>query len=183
MNGTKDTQHPKVEIAVKNFGPIAEANIDLRPLTVFVGPSNTGKTYFATLVYALHGVLAGFPRYPLLNHALFSLPKAMFGSDSFDDVQNGLVGVPMELKGGGVDASEVIVQLQEGARIVDNLVPKDVNINLVLVLVHGGNMHKSQRNKLKTARIKFRNEEFPINTTTCSYQGNLAEALAKSTKR
>ena len=86
MSETKDTQHPKVEIAVKNFGPIVEANIDLRPLTVFVGPSNTGKTYFATLVYALHGVLAGFPRYPLLNHALFSLPKAVFGSDSFDDV-------------------------------------------------------------------------------------------------
>ncbi len=100
-----------------------------------------------------------------------------------DDAQNGLVGVPMELKGGGVDASEVIVQLREGARLVDNLVPKDVNINLVLVLVHGGNMHKSRRNKLRTARIKFRNEEFPINTTTCSYQGNLAEALAKSTKR
>ena len=86
MSKIKETQHPKVEIAVKNFGPIAEANIDLRPLTVFVGPSNTGKTYFATLVYALHGVLAGFPRYPLLNHALFSLPKAMFGSNSFDDV-------------------------------------------------------------------------------------------------
>lgn len=86
MSKIRDPQHPKVEIAVKNFGPIAEANIDLRPLTVFVGPSNTGKTYFATLVYALHGVLAGFPRYPLLNHALFSLPKAMFGSNSFDDV-------------------------------------------------------------------------------------------------
>ena len=87
MSKIKNTQqHPNVEIAVKNFGPIAEANIDLRPLTVFVGPSNTGKTYFATLVYALHGVLAGFPRYPLLNHVLFSLPKTMFGSDSFDDV-------------------------------------------------------------------------------------------------
>ena len=60
MSETKDTQHPKVEIAVKNFGPIAEANIDLRPLTVFVGPSNTGKTYFATLVYALHGAFNGF---------------------------------------------------------------------------------------------------------------------------
>ena len=60
MSKTKDTQqHPNVEIAVKNFGPIAEANIDLRPLTVFVGPSNTGKTYFATLVYALHGVFNG----------------------------------------------------------------------------------------------------------------------------
>ena len=55
----KDTQHPNVEIAVKNFGPIAEANIDLRPLTVFVGPSNTGKTYFATLVYAMHGAFNG----------------------------------------------------------------------------------------------------------------------------
>ena len=86
MSEVKDTQHPKVEIAVKNFGPIAEANIDLRPLTVFVGPSNTGKTYFATLVYALHGVLEGFPRYPLLNHAMLSLPKVMFTSDSFEDV-------------------------------------------------------------------------------------------------
>ena len=60
MSEIGDTQqHTKVEIAVKNFGPIAEANIDLRPLTVFVGPSNTGKTYFATLVYALHGAFNG----------------------------------------------------------------------------------------------------------------------------
>lgn len=56
----KTQEQPKVEIAVKNFGPIAEANIDLRPLTVFVGPSNTGKTYFATLVYSLHGAFNGF---------------------------------------------------------------------------------------------------------------------------
>lgn len=59
MSETKNTQHPNIEIAVENFGPIAEANIDLRPLTVFVGPSNTGKTYFATLVYALHGAFNG----------------------------------------------------------------------------------------------------------------------------
>ena len=66
MSQVKDTQHPKVEIAVKNFGPIAEANIDLRPLTVFVGPSNTGKTYFATLVYALHGVFPDITKPRLL---------------------------------------------------------------------------------------------------------------------
>ena len=54
MSETKNTQqHPKVEIAVKNFGPIAEANIDLRPLTVFVGPSSTGKTYISLLTIAL----------------------------------------------------------------------------------------------------------------------------------
>ena len=81
MSEIKDIQqHPKVEIAVKNFGPIAEANIDLRPLTVFVGPSNTGKTYFATLVYALHGLLDGFPRIPLLNFAGVSFAKMVSGS-------------------------------------------------------------------------------------------------------
>ena len=57
-------EHPNVEIAVKNFGPIAEATIDLRPLTIFVGPSNTGKTYFSTLIYALHGIFNGFSRLP-----------------------------------------------------------------------------------------------------------------------
>ena len=42
MSEIKETQqHPKVEIAVKNFGPITEANIDLRPLTVFVGPTTS----------------------------------------------------------------------------------------------------------------------------------------------
>ncbi len=41
-------------IEVANFGPIVEADVDLRPLTVFVGPSNTGKSYLAMLIYALH---------------------------------------------------------------------------------------------------------------------------------
>ena len=53
-------QHLNVEIAVRNFGPIAEATIDLRPLTVFIGPSNTGKTYFSTQIYALHSIFNGF---------------------------------------------------------------------------------------------------------------------------
>ena len=57
-------EHTNVEIAVKNFGPIAKATIDLRPLTVFVGPSNTGKTYFSTLIYALHGMFNGFSQFP-----------------------------------------------------------------------------------------------------------------------
>jgi len=39
---------------VTDFGPIAKASVDLRPLTVFIGPSNTGKSYLAILMYALH---------------------------------------------------------------------------------------------------------------------------------
>ena len=56
---------PDVRLAVQDFGPMAHANIQLRPLTVFVGPSNTGKTYLALLIYALHYVFEGFPRLPL----------------------------------------------------------------------------------------------------------------------
>ena len=100
-----------------------------------------------------------------------------------DTDQNNLVGVPMELKRGDVDVSEAVAQLQEGARIVDGCTPSDVEMNLVLVLVHGGSIHRTQRNRLRTARIRFRGEEFPINTARCGHQGNLAQALAKSTKR
>ena len=45
-------------ISVKNFGPIAEGSVDLKPLTIFVGPSNTGKSYMAT---AIHGVSKALP--------------------------------------------------------------------------------------------------------------------------
>lgn len=41
-------------LSVKDFGPIANAAVELRPFTVFVGPSNTGKSYLAILLYALH---------------------------------------------------------------------------------------------------------------------------------
>ena len=57
---------PDFRISATNFGPVKRGEVDLRPLTVFVGPSNTGKTYFAILIYALHRILGGFPRLPLL---------------------------------------------------------------------------------------------------------------------
>lgn len=46
-------------IEVADFGPITQASIDVRPLTVFIGPSNTGKSYLATLIYALHQCFGG----------------------------------------------------------------------------------------------------------------------------
>ena len=52
MNESLDRKN--LELSVKNFGPIARADVDLRPMTVFVGPSNTGKSYLAILIYALH---------------------------------------------------------------------------------------------------------------------------------
>ena len=62
---------PKIEtpsgifhVSVNNFGPIKHAAVDLKPLTIFVGKGNTGKTHLATLIYALHNELGGFPRLP-----------------------------------------------------------------------------------------------------------------------
>lgn len=52
-----------LEIDVTDFGPIAKARVDLRPLTVFVGPSNTGKSYLAILIYALHRFFGGDGRF------------------------------------------------------------------------------------------------------------------------
>ena len=51
-----------VKLQVSDFGPIAEADIELRPMSVFVGPSNTGKSYLAILTYALHQFFGAFTR-------------------------------------------------------------------------------------------------------------------------
>ena len=40
-------------ISVENFGPIREGTVEFKPLTVFIGTNNSGKTYMATLMYAL----------------------------------------------------------------------------------------------------------------------------------
>ena len=58
-----------MKIEVADFGPLVHAKVDLRPMTVFIGPSNTGKSYLAILLYALHrffGAGGGLSVYPTL---------------------------------------------------------------------------------------------------------------------
>ena len=73
-------QSEKIELSVTNFGPIAKADIDLRPLTVFVGPSNTGKSYLAVLIYALHKFFNEYSWHPSLKLPLLIVPPS--GADS-----------------------------------------------------------------------------------------------------
>ena len=81
------TAQPKpknLELSVANFGPIARANIDLRPMTVFVGPSNTGKSYLAILIYALHRFFGGRPfglgfKPSLQRHSIFEVNRTPRG--------------------------------------------------------------------------------------------------------
>lgn len=47
-----------MQLLVENFGPIRKAKVELGPMTVFVGHSNTGKSYLAGLVYAVMRALS-----------------------------------------------------------------------------------------------------------------------------
>ncbi len=40
-----------LRVSVLNFGPIEEGTVDIKPLTVFLGKNNTGKSYFAMLAH------------------------------------------------------------------------------------------------------------------------------------
>ena len=47
-------QHNRtMSIAVEHFGPILRGKIDLKPLTLFVGPNGCGKSHAATLLYTI----------------------------------------------------------------------------------------------------------------------------------
>ena len=76
-------------VSVKNLGPIAEGTVDLKPLTIFVGPSNTGKSFMAT---AIHVVMKAFKRDDLV------APNRMFigGVIFTDKVTGNLLEVPSE---------------------------------------------------------------------------------------
>ena len=40
-------------IKIQDFGPIGQAEVELKPLTVLIGPNNTGKSYLALAIYSL----------------------------------------------------------------------------------------------------------------------------------
>ena len=92
---------PDVRIEATNFGPIEHAAVDLRPLTVFVGPSNTGKTYFAVLIYALYRILGGFRRFPVPFHRGY---------------RRGMLSAP-----GGPAAAETVLRRRELRDLLDKL--------------------------------------------------------------
>ena len=69
-----------LKISASNFGPIIEGTVELKPLTVFVGPNNAGKSYMAMLIYSLLNQdppplkrVRGRRRFPLSGEFLYEL--------------------------------------------------------------------------------------------------------------
>ena len=46
-------KQPLPKISVENLGPIRKGTVEIKPLTVFVGPNSSGKSYMAAAVYGL----------------------------------------------------------------------------------------------------------------------------------
>lgn len=91
MSKQEPTNPGNYHLRVRDFGPVARAEVDLRPLTVFVGPSNTGKSYLAVLIYALHRCLAD-ERFdpPDFGSHRWMLQRTMHDIEASDDVWDAL---------------------------------------------------------------------------------------------
>lgn len=70
----------KAELKIKNFGPIKEANLDLRQTTVFIGPQASGKSTIAKLIYTMGLIRKDFSLGIPLNEQKFDFyfPRSFF---------------------------------------------------------------------------------------------------------
>ncbi len=50
-----------LRLVVENLGPVHHADVSLRPFTVLIGRNNTGKTYLAQSLYAVHKAVERSP--------------------------------------------------------------------------------------------------------------------------
>ena len=49
----KKTKPLDLKLTLENFGPLRKAEVDLKPMTIFIGPNNSGKSYVAMMFYSL----------------------------------------------------------------------------------------------------------------------------------
>ncbi len=122
-------------LEVSNFGPIVEARVDLRPLTVLVGPSNTGKSYLAILIYALHRYFGGGAAGPV--HHRIPARFAMFRGQRDQELPGKAIDWTVELAGRLLDDEEK--QSSEAGIILPEWVVEHIRSGLTEQGVYIGN--------------------------------------------
>ena len=73
---SSDANKRKMVLYIKDFGPITNSKLELKPLTVFVGPNNSGKSYAARMVHAVFHSLSGND---FLDKFDFGMRKRLYG--------------------------------------------------------------------------------------------------------
>lgn len=112
---------------VTDFGPIAHGAVDLKPLTIFMGPNNSGKSYMALALYAMtKGMWADYP-----TKALSRLRRShlyVLSQQEIDDITE--TGKNL-LKGGGL-ARSAELQIQDLPSPVFDIVELALESNAVI---------------------------------------------------
>jgi len=74
----------EVLLEIRNFGPVVDGLIEIKPLTIFVGPNNTGKSYIAMLYYALiRGLRETILSYTIVRRYRIPLSSSIIFASSF----------------------------------------------------------------------------------------------------
>ena len=79
---------PLPTISTKNFGPINKGSVELRPLTVFTGQSDTGKSWFTALIYSLYSSVNTHSPIWYIDKFLDDLRKEQKSFDFPEDIDN-----------------------------------------------------------------------------------------------
>ena len=91
------------------------------------------------------------------------------------DEKNGTQRVaPIELKGGGFSGSSVAGQLQEGATIADEWIPRGTSFRLVPILIHGKGARKKEYERLRAVKISLRGHRAQVLLIRCGAPLNAA---------
>ncbi len=85
---------------------------------------------------------------------------------------------PLELKRGKLSASEVIPQLQAGAKMAERIVPNEGQIQFRPIAIHGGELHSDEYKRLRGTRIEFYNQRERVRTARS--KSSLVSALNKA---
>ena len=89
-----------------------------------------------------------------------------------------LVVVPVELKSGDADTSQVAEQLQAGAEFAAGIVSNTLAPTFRPILFHGRGLHRKQLSELNRAKVRIQGVDFSIKIARCGRKCNLARALS-----
>jgi hypothetical protein len=121
------------KIFVKDFGPIREADIDLRRVTILMGPNNTGKTYTAALMLVLEQLVTRWNVAPdllgLLPLTLEDFIRYLYGV--LDDILLQLYSVnrPEDLVRRGSDKAELRFVLRPKEEQFDDILEIEIQVD------------------------------------------------------